>query len=282
MIRLVGSVLSFGVSWGAFAAPPALEPLWLLEGLSAPESVVPSANGRELYVSNVVGEGDARDGNGFISRVSRDGELLEREWITGLDGPKGLVLSGGTLYATDIVRIVAIDVASGEVRTRQDVPGAKFLNDAALAPDGSVLASDSGMSRISRLRGGSVDTWLEDARLRSVNGLMPHGDRLLVTTMQGLLLSVDWTSKEITVVAEGLGNADGVVVLDDGSYFVGEWPGRLFHVAVDGTSTTIVDTRAAQRYWNDFLKSGDLLIAPHWQPGALSAQRIVRGPPPSN
>ena len=264
------------LSAGATASPVTLDPVWTLDGLAAPESVVPSANGKELYVSNVMGEGDAQDGNGFIARVSRDGKLLEREWVTGLDGPKGLVLSGGTLYATDIVRIVAIDVASGEVRKRHDVPGAKFLNDATLAPDGSVLASDSGMARISRLRGSSVDTWLEDERLRSINGLMPHGDRLLVTTMQGLLLAVDWESKEITEIAKDLGDADGIIVLDDGSYVVGEWPGRLFHVAVDGTATTIVDTREAKRYWNDFLKSGDLLIAPHWEPGALSAQRIVR------
>lgn len=273
MIEVACSTLLLAIS--ATASPVSLEHAWTLDGLSAPESVAPSADGRELYVSNVAGEGDAQDGNGFIARVSRNGELLEREWITGLDGPKGLVLAGGTLYVSDIVRIVAIDVAHGEIRARHDVPDAKFLNDIALAPDGAVLASDSGMARITELRGTKVGTWLADDRLRSVNGLLPHGERLLVTTMQGLLLAVDWKTKEITQLAQGLGNADGVIVLADGSFVVGEWPGRLFHVAADGTSTTIVDTRTKQRYWNDFLRFGDLLLAPHWQPGALSAHRIV-------
>ena len=121
-----------------------LEPIWTLHGLSAPESVAVSADGSFLYVSNVNGEGDAADGNGFISRVSIDGKMLQEKWASGLDGPKGLVLKGARLFVTDITRVVEIDAATGKRVATHDVPGAKFLNDAALAPDGRILVSGLG------------------------------------------------------------------------------------------------------------------------------------------
>ena len=94
--------------------------------------------------------------------------------------------------------------------------------------------------------------------------------------MQGLLLAVDWHTKAVSEIAQGLGDGDGIFALDDGSFVVGEWPGRLFHVQADGRVATILDTREEQRYWNDFLRLGDTIVAPHWQPGALGAYRVVR------
>lgn len=79
-----------------------------------------SADGRFIYVSN--GPGTAKDGNGFISRVSTSGEMLQREWATGLNAPKGIFLVGGTLYAADIDEVLAINAASGAVRARTPVP----------------------------------------------------------------------------------------------------------------------------------------------------------------
>src|SRR5687768_10544586 len=71
-----------------------LGPLWTLEGLQSPESVHLSADGAFLYVSNIGGEGDVRDGDGFISRASLDGRMLESRWATGMDAPKGMALRG--------------------------------------------------------------------------------------------------------------------------------------------------------------------------------------------
>jgi sugar lactone lactonase YvrE len=251
----------------------ALTVAWTGEGLANPESVALSADGSFFYVSNVAGEGDARDGNGFIARVGRDGTVIDRQWARGLDAPKGVALAGGQLHVTDIDRIVTLDATAGTVLARHAVPGALFLNDIAVAPDGAVLASDSRAGNIVALRDGAVSVWLADSRLRSVNGLLPEPDRLIVTTMEGLLLAVDWRSKTITTLADGLGQADGVVRHRDG-YIVGEWPGRLFRVAVDGTATVVLDTRAEPRLLNDFILVEDLLIVPNWEPGALTAWRV--------
>ncbi|MGH8078777.1 MAG: SMP-30/gluconolactonase/LRE family protein, partial [Lysobacter sp.] len=160
------------------------------------------------------------------------------------------------------------------VIARHAAAGAGFLNDVATTPDNTILISDSAKARIYAWRDGRMDTWLEHELLRSINGLLPEPRRLVVTTMQGKLLAIDWQTRAITVLADGLGNADGVVALRGGAYLVGEWPGRLFHVAADGTSSVLLDSREAKRYLNDFILVGDRLIVPNWEPSTLSAYRI--------
>jgi DNA-binding beta-propeller fold protein YncE len=261
----------------ASAAAPRLEQVWRLAGLANPESVALSADGAFLYVTNVNGEGEAQDGNGFISRVSLNGDMLQREFATGLDAPKGVMVGGDALYVADVDELVVLDAATGAIRRRVPAPGAGFLNDLAFAPDGQVLMADSATQRIYGVRSDAAEVWLEHELLDSVNGLLPEPDRLVVTTMAGRLLAVDYESRAVTVLAEGLGNADGVASLGDESYLVSEWPG-LVHVVntADGSHETIMDTRAQERLLNDFLLVGDILYQPHWEPSELSAYRVIR------
>lgn len=261
------------------AMPPApaavtLDLAWRLGGLANPESAVISDDGSFLYVSNVNGEGDAKDGNGFISKVSTDGKMLEREWVKGLDGPKGIALVGSRLHVADIDQLVTIDAETGAIVSRTPLPGARFLNDTAIAPDGSVRIADSQGSRIYSVTAGKADIWLEDKLLEAINGLMFEPDRIIVTTMAGRLLSIDSETKAITVLAEGLGDADGVANLGGGRYLVSEWPGLMHVVAADGTHTTIMDTKVEKRLLNDFLLVGDTLYQPHWDPSQFSAYRV--------
>ena len=267
---LLASAAAFSSS--AQTAAPTLEPLWTISGFDSPESVLPTRGG--YFVSNVGGEGDARDGDGWIALVGvGDGHAIAR-WVAGLDAPKGMALKDGKLYVSDITKLVVIDVARETIIARHDVPDSAFLNDVAVAPDGKVLVADSGKQRIYAFDGTAATPWLEDPLLRSINGLLPEKDRLVVSTMQGRLLAVDWKTKAITVLAEGLGNGDGLARLKDGTYIVSEWPGRLFHVRADGTHAVIADTRQQEQFWNDFLLVGDTLVVPNWKPGTLSAYRV--------
>jgi len=259
----------------AAPGPVRLEQAWRLGGFANPESVALSADRTFLYVSNVAGEGDARDGDGFISRVSLSGEMLARDFATGLHAPKGLARVGDALWVSDIDAIVEIDAATGALRRRIAAEGARFLNDAAVLPNGVVIASDSGTQRIYAVHGGATEVWLEDPLLRAINGLLPERDRLIVTTMAGRLLAVDYATKAITVLAEGLGDADGVVNLGSGRYLVTEWPGVVHVVdARSGTHETISDTRAARRFMNDNLLHAGVLYQAHWEPSELTAYRV--------
>lgn len=275
MLRALVSMAALAAC-GSAAAPVTLEQVWRISGLAAPESVALSGDGAFLYVSNVNGEGDAHDGNGFISRVSLDGAVLQREFATGLDGPKGLMLHGDALYVSDINRLVVLDAHSGAVRRITPIAGAEFLNDLAFAPSGEVLIADSGTARIFTVdAAGTTATWAENALLGAVNGLLPEPSRLLVTTMQGRLLAIDYQTRAITILAEGLGDADGIAPLGGGRYLVTAWPGEMFWVdATDGSHQQIMDTRQEPRYLNDILRVGDMLYAPHWEPGELTAYRL--------
>ncbi|MGH6950448.1 MAG: YncE family protein, partial [Vitreimonas sp.] len=149
--------------------PVRLEQAWRVGGLAKPESAALSADGTFLYVTNVNGEGEAKDGNGFIARVSTDGRVLQREFATGLDAPKGIMLGGDALYVADIDQLVVLDAATGAVRRRVPAPGAVFLNDLTFAPDGQVLIADSGSARIYAVRSDAAEIWLEHELLNSVN-----------------------------------------------------------------------------------------------------------------
>jgi DNA-binding beta-propeller fold protein YncE len=258
---------------------PRLEQIWRVGGLANPESVALSADGTFLYVTNVNGDGEAVDGNGFISRVSTSGEMLQRDFATGLDGPKGIMLGGDALYVADISQMVVIDAATGAVRRRVPTPGAVFLNDLTFAPSGEVLIADSGGARIFAIQSDNAEVWLEHELLDGINGFLPEPSRLVVTTMAGRLLTIDYETGAITVLAENLANADGVAALSQGRYLVSEWPGRMFVVSADGSHETIMDTRAENRLLNDFLLSGDVLYQPHWDPSELTAYRVVQPAP---
>ncbi len=259
--------------------PVRLQLVWRITGFANPESAALSADGSFLYLTNVDGEGEARDGNGFISKVSTSGKMIERSWSVGFDAPKGVARNGSTLYVADITQLVTVDADTGEILMRTPLEGATFLNDAAIAPDGRVLIADSGAKRIYAAEGGKASLWIEDDLLTSVNGLLPEPSRLVATTMAGRLLAIDYATKGITVLAEGLGDADGVARLSDGRYLVSEWPGLMHVVSPDGAHTTIMDTKGEKRLLNDFLLVGDTLYQPHWDPGDLSAYRVTSGAP---
>ncbi len=160
----------------------ATEPVkqWELEGLKNPESALPDTKAGIIYVSNVNGTPTDKDGNGFISKVSPEGKIVTAEWVTGLDAPKGLILSGTKLYVSDIDKLVEIDTATGKITAKFEAPGAKFLNDTAVDKDGNIYVSDMATNVIWRLSGGKFEKWLESAALKNPNGLYVEGDTLIV------------------------------------------------------------------------------------------------------
>ncbi|MBA2564759.1 MAG: hypothetical protein H0V09_04970, partial [Gemmatimonadetes bacterium] len=77
-------------------------------GFLTPESVVHDEASDVYLVSNINGSPFAADDNGFISRLSPEGEVLDLRWIDGgneavnLNGPKGLAIRGDSLFAADL------------------------------------------------------------------------------------------------------------------------------------------------------------------------------------
>jgi len=259
----------------ATPAVPSLEQIWTANGFSSPEGVALAPDGNYL-VSNVgIGGGAAKDGDGFITKVSPDGEVITPYWVAKMNGPKGMAVLDGVLYAADTDIVMMVDAEKGGLGEKIPVEGAASLNDVTTW-NGAVYVSDSGAGRIYRIADGAATVWLEDARFGGINGLLGDGDRLLVTTMKtGSLFSVS-KDGEITEIANGMINADGLGLVPGGGYLVSSWPGQIHYVAEDGTVTTLLDTTEAGILQNDLTVFGDTVIVPNWEPGTVTAWKVVR------
>src|SRR5690606_30448945 len=104
-----GAILRLAPNQSASAGGP--REAWQAEGFNRPESVIFDNARNVLYVSNV-GE-DEEAGQGYISRLTHDGEVTEAQWVTGLKGPKGMAVNDDRLYVSDVDRLVAIDIEAG-------------------------------------------------------------------------------------------------------------------------------------------------------------------------
>jgi sugar lactone lactonase YvrE len=285
MRTICAAVAALLLATSSAAAAPA--EVWRVAGLSNPESVLfdPAAN--VLYVSNVAGDPAAKDGKGFISRLSTDGKVLDREWVTGLDAPKGLAQVGDKLYVTDIDRLVAIDVKSGAVAQRYPAAGAKFLNDAAADARGRVFVSDMVNNQIWLLDGDQFAVWLDDAKLENPNGLKVADDKLIVaswgvmkpdfsTEVPGHLLSVDLKDKKISDLGDPkpVGNLDGLEPDGAGGWYLTDWvAGGLFHAAADGRAGQLLDLPQGSADIG-IMPAGNLVLVPMMNEGDVVAYRM--------
>lgn len=230
--------------------------VWSATGFKNPESVLYDQARKVLYVSNVDGGPTDKDGAGHISKLSADGVVLEAEWVTGLDAPKGLVMRGDELFVPDIDRLVAIDVKSGKITGTWNAEGAKFLNDPAVGDDGRVFVSDMLNNSIYVLDGDSFSLWLQDDALQHPNGLRIEDGRLLIapwgkdiqedfsTKVLGHMIAVDLASKAISTVGSGVpvGNLDGLEPDGQGNWLVTDWiAGALYRLKADGSFDLLAD-----------------------------------------
>jgi sugar lactone lactonase YvrE len=269
---------------GAWAAEP--QQVWQATGLDGPESAVHDSGQGVIYVSNVNGEANAADGNGYISKLSPSGEIQEKEWVTGLNAPKGMALHDGKLYVSDIDELVVIDTASGEITDRHKAEGATFLNDVTASEDGRVFVSDMMENQVWKFEGDQFEMWLEDEALENPNGLLAESDRLVVaawgkpkedfsTDVPGHLKAVDYESKEITSIGPGepIGNLDGVESDGQGGYLVTDWfSGGLYHISADGKAEMLMDLKQGSAD-HEFVEGENLAVIPMMMEGTVDAYK---------
>ena len=214
------------------AMDPKLVKLWETDTvLKTNESVLFDAEGQKLYVSNIEGKPLDKDGKGSISILNLDGSIAQLEWATGLNAPKGMGIFNGHLYVTDIDRIVAIDLATGEITKEYTPEKAEFLNDITVS-ENAVYVSDMNLGLIHKIENDELSTIAEG--VTGVNGLLIKGDHLLTLDKMGLR-AYDLTANEFTVVNDSVTGGDGLTMLNDSTYIASRWKGQIFYVAGNKT-----------------------------------------------
>lgn len=285
MRAFIALLLSLTLTAAAHAGAP--KKLWELKGLDAPESVVFDPASNALYVSNIGGKIWQKDDNGFIAKVSPDGKMIERQWVTGLSSPTGLALDGGKLYVADIDQLVEIDITSKSIAKRYPALGAKWFNDVASDGRGAVYVADSATNTIWRLKDGKFEAWLTDDALNAPNGLYVEGDTLLVAPFGAMpengkdarlatLLKVSLSDKSIKQLGTGLafGNLDGVKPIERGVYLVTDWAsGPLYRVDSQGNVVRLLDLRQGTADVN-FLPETKTILIPLMLDNTLAAYKL--------
>jgi sugar lactone lactonase YvrE len=234
-------------------APFALQMVWELnEGINRPESIAFDATTNALYLSNIVGNGSEKDGNGYIAKVAPDGSSIDSTWLVGLDGPKGVDIGNGKLFAADIDQLIEIDIATAQITARYPAAGSIFLNDVAVAPDGAVYVSDMNTATVWRLKDGVFDKWLEGDAIRSPNGLFAEADRLLIaangTAIENpgsarYLMAISYADKSVTPLRDemGIGSLDAIEPDGMGGYILSDWgAGKVMHYTVEAGAREVL------------------------------------------
>ena len=270
-IRLVSCVLAAGIAaCSGDGAPnaesaqeepaPAASSEIRVGGFSTPESVLHDPGDDFYLVSNINGQPLDEDGNGFISRVTPDGEVADLRWIDGqdddvtLNAPKGMAILGGTLYVADIDCVRKFDVTTGAPDGEICVEGATFLNDIAAGPNGELFVTDmgfragengfepSGTMAIHRMSpDGRQAPIIEGDQLGGPNGLAvgPRG-LFMVSFGSGQIFQVGMAGELTPVTQPSERQLDGIVFAADGGFVFSSWgePG-VFHVSAEGTQRLI-------------------------------------------
>lgn len=221
------------------------------DGFESPESALFDAARQSWFVSSMAG---STPGDGFISRLGPNGEILDRVFVGGLDDPKGQRIDGHTLYVTDNTRLVAIDLRDPSAIERIDVPGSTFLNDIAIDPSThDVYVSDTFANAIFRVSKGVPSLVLQDAALEAPNGLLfEHGSLLIATigpdldpstfatSAPGRVLWLDLSTLALTPLTARIGALDGIE-RDSTGLLVSDTFVGVDHIALDGSVDSLVN-----------------------------------------
>lgn len=231
-----------------------------IAGFSAPEAARYDGEQDVWFVSNINGNPSEEDNNGFISRMRQNGQIDSLKFIEGgrngvtLNAPKGMILSGDTLWVADITVARAFNARTGAPIASITAPGATMLNDLALGPDGSVYITDTGVkfgvenaqpqpSRIYRVSGGRITQALQAEALQGPNGIVWDGGRnaFVIGSMMGDSI-FSWAPGDSAPrgIASGAGQWDGLALLADGRLLATSWTDSSLYVMEGGSLSKVV------------------------------------------
>jgi len=249
----------------AEAAPAEVRKIGTVRDLQNPESVRWDPEQGVWFVSNVNGGPSEKDNNGFISRLKPDGSVDSLKFIAAgrnkvtLNAPKGMAIAGDTLWVADIDAVRGFNRKTGAPVASVPVPGAKFLNDVTVGPDGLYITDTGvhigpggmthpGPDRVFKVAGRKVTTALTFKGQFGPNGITwdSTASRLVVVPM-GDSTIVSWApgdSAPVTI-AKAPPMMDGVEALGRGRYLVTSWADSSLNLVAHGKVTRLVAGIAA-------------------------------------
>src|SRR3954471_15718573 len=238
-----------------------------IANLRSPESARYDADQDVWFISNIAGFGSDKDGRAYIIRVQAGRldsmSVFAISGVNGvqLDAPKGMAIQGDTLWVADIDVVRGFNRHSGMPVGTIDFKPQKptMLNDVALAPDGTLRVTDSGIlmtdkgvlrpggDKIFSIGAGHAITVLQSGiQPGEPNGITwdSAGKRWIVVGFKRFNARVDAYpadfSKSTQVYSKDGGEFDGVEVLPGGAVVYTSWTDSTLHVVTNGSDRKLV------------------------------------------
>jgi DNA-binding beta-propeller fold protein YncE len=222
-----------------------LEEIWATEPIfDTPESVFVDRQNNCLYVSNIGGkEPWLKDGNGFISKVSMDGTVIEREWVKGLNAPKGMTLIKNKLFVADVDQLVIIDIKTGKILKTHICKDCTALNDVTDGKGKKILVTDSRGRSIYEVDGKKFVKLIDSTQLTRPNGILTSNKETYILDKEAVNRLTNGT---LEMIVGGMpGGTDGIEPLSKNEFIVNCWSGTIYYVNIEQkTKVLLLDTTA--------------------------------------
>ena len=248
-------------------------------GFKFPESVAYDPEAKVLYVGSFGGtelKPAEKDNNGYISKVSLDGKILEERFLPApgvtMHKPKGIWVAGNRLWVTDIDGVWEFDTRTKKGK-KLDLPGVQFANDPAILGN-TLYVSDN---RTDMLVTVTPADFLDMNANPSVavawkdKGINPNG---LYPSRDGALLMVGFKSdkekrgiysmkpgQDPKAISKEIGRLDGLYEMKDGTLLVTDWDsGTVFTWSEKSGMTTIASGFKGPADLCAFPQDGGLMV----------------------
>lgn len=209
------------------------------------ESCIYDRTRKLIMVVNRGAEQNQAPNDGFVSLLNADGSVHTAKWIGAtrdgltLNHPFGSDIHDGKLYLADsdggtadgakrvsVIRMfdVATGVPAGEIK----VPDSPWLNDIAVAADGTVYGTQSGNDTDTPMRvyevkpDGTVRVLIEGAPLATPNGIAidPQGNLVVLNIGNKDVMTFSRAGKLLGTEQAAQAGNDGLVIMPDGTKYI--------------------------------------------------------------
>jgi len=254
-----------------------LQQLWKTEGFLVPESVLLVGEGAQqrIFVSQIDGRGGDADGKGAIAEINADGRILDANWISGLNAPKGMAAVNNRLYVADLTDLVIIDIDQKQIIQKLPLPQAQFANDVAADKNGVVYISDTMAHQVYTYSNGNASVLVKGTD--NANGLSVNDSGLLIGCADELKF-FDFKQQTLTTLETGFSkNLDGIAALDDKHFLLSVWAGKIYEYTLGGGKAVLLDSTEQKINTADIAldQQQRILYVPNFANNSVTAYKVL-------
>ncbi|MCX6308425.1 MAG: hypothetical protein NTY32_06215 [Bacteroidia bacterium] len=243
------------------------------EGLNTPESACFNPADQIIYVSNIARTTPEKIG--YLSKLNANGSILVKEWVKGLNSPKGIAIVNDKLYVADPGLLWEISLKTGEVLKKYGCAFATALNDVASDANGTVYVTETKKNMVLTLGKDSLEVFSASDQLGNLNGVFDYGTEILLGS-KGKLIAMDKKTKDIRILAENSGYLDGIVVVGKNKIVTSDWKGLVQLIEIGKPIEKLMDTTPLKINAADlgYIASKKLLLVPTFSGNKVIAYKL--------